>query len=324
MGLEGRLTGTDDGNARGASPRKPAWIRVRAGCGARTSALKRLVDEHGLHTVCREALCPNLGECWEKGRATIMILGDACSRHCAFCGVTQRRSGVADAAEPERVAQAVARMGLREIVVTSVTRDDLPDGGATVWAETIRRLRALDPPVLVEVLVPDFEGKTDCIERVLAAGPDVWAHNLETVPSLYGRVRPQADYARSLDVLRAGVRAERVVKTGIMVGLGETREEVRRTMSDARAAGSRIFTVGQYLQPSRRSLPVARYVPPDEFDELRDEGVNVGFDVVIAGPLVRSSYHTPEQEQFLRRLGLFRDAPQASSVKSSMKDVKTC
>ncbi len=290
--------------------RKPDWLRVKAGHGTAFRATARLIRDGGLHTVCEEALCPNRGECWEHGRATLMILGGACSRSCRFCGVATGHSGTADRDEPRRVAEAVREMELKDVVITSVTRDDLPDGGAAIWAETIRRIRAAVPGILVEVLVPDFRGEPSDVQTVLDACPDVFGHNLETAPSLYASVRPQADYRRSLDVLAEASRQGFVTKTGIMVGLGEEHGEVLSVMADARRAGVDIFYVGQYLQPTRDHLPVVRYVEPAEFDAYRTKGADIGFPVVVSGPLVRSSYHSEEQAAFvaarLRRSGEVR------------------
>jgi lipoic acid synthetase len=282
-----------------APPRKPDWIRVRASGGEQAARLRALVAGSGLHTVCSEALCPNLGRCWEHGRATVMILGAACTRNCRFCGVRHAGTEAPDADEPRRVAAAVGRMGLREVVITSVTRDDLPDGGSAIWAATIRAIHALAHGLRVEVLVPDFGGAEPDLRRVIDARPAVWGHNLETVPALYPTVRPQADYARSLNVLAMGHAAGRVAKTSLMLGLGETHAQVLSVMRDARAAGCRIFFLGQYLQPTRRHLPVTRYVEPEEFDAFRAAGRAIGFDVVVAAPLVRSSYHSDEQSSFL-------------------------
>ncbi len=278
--------------------RKPDWLRVRAGHGAAFRATARLLRNGGLHSVCEEALCPNRGECWEHGRATLMILGDACSRSCRFCGVATECSGTTDPGEPRRVAEAVREMGLRDVVITSATRDDLPDGGASIWAETIRSIRAAVPGITIEVLVPDFRGEASDVQTVLGAGPDVFGHNLETVPSLYASVRPQADYERSLGVLAQAARQGFLAKTGIMVGLGEERGEILSLMADARQAGVEIFYAGQYLQPTRDHLPVARYVEPTEFEVYKTEGTRLGFAVVVSGPLVRSSYHSGEQAAF--------------------------
>lgn len=291
-------------NRTGKPLRKPDWLRVKAGHGAAFRTTARLVRRGDLHTVCEEALCPNRGECWEHGRATLMILGSACSRSCRFCGVATAHRGTTDASEPRRVAQAVREMGLKDVVVTSVTRDDLPDGGAAVWAETIQRVREAVPGIFVEVLVPDFQGDPSDVQTVLDARPDVFGHNLETVPSLYATVRPQADYRRSLEVLGRASQQGFVTKTGIMVGLGEEDGEVLALMADARRAGADIFYVGQYLQPTRDHLPVARYVEPADFDRYGARGTELGFPVVVSGPLVRSSYHSEQQAAFVTaRLG---------------------
>lgn len=281
--------------------RKPPWIRVRLGQGKGLKRLEGIVRGRCLHTVCDEALCPNKGECWEQGRATILILGGACTRRCGFCNVTTAKPVGADRDEPRRVAEAVKEMGLNEVVLTSVTRDDLPDGGAGIWAETIRRVKEALPGGMVEVLVPDFGGDPAALQTVLEAGPHVFGHNLETVPSLYSRARPQADFERSLRVLAFARERGAIVKTGIMVGLGESSDEVLALMRRAREAGCEIFSVGQYLRPSRKHLPVSRYVEPAEFDAYRREGMGIGFRVVVAGPLVRSSFHSEEQSAFVRR-----------------------
>jgi len=279
---------------------KPAWLRVRLGGGPGYSRLQKILRDRKLHTVCDEALCPNKGRCWEHGRATLMILGNVCTRHCFFCNVAPGRPSACDADEPRRVAEAVKAMGIRDIVITSVTRDDLEDGGAAVWAETVRCVHEAAPGILVEVLVPDFRGSAAALDRVLDARPEVLGHNLETVPSLYKKVRPQADYRRSLAVLSRARQRGFIVKTGIMVGLGESPDEVRAVMNDALRAGCDIFTIGQYLQPSKEHLPVSRYVEPREFDGFRDDGLRMGFKVVVSAPLVRSSYHSDEQEEFVR------------------------
>jgi lipoic acid synthetase len=281
------------------SPRKPAWLKVRLGHGPTYAGIKSLMHEQNLHTVCEEALCPNQGTCWEHRRATIMILGDTCTRGCRFCNVTPGWSGVCDRDEPGRVAKAVAATGLRDVVITSVTRDDLPDGGAGLWAETVRSIRAQVPGIVIEVLIPDFGGNLEAVQTVLDAAPDVVGHNLETVPSLYATVRNKADYARSLRVLASSHEAGFITKTGIMVGLGEARSEILALLRDARAAGVDILYIGQYLQPSRRHLPVVRYVEPREFEELREAGRAEGFPVVVSGPLVRSSYHHADQERYV-------------------------
>jgi lipoic acid synthetase len=256
---------------------------------------------YGLHTVCEEAFCPNLGRCWKHGRATIMLLGDRCTRGCRFCNVDKHSVLPPDPDEPARVAAAVSETGLKEVVLTSVTRDDLPDGGAAHWAQTIEAVHAAVPGILVEVLVPDFNGTPDDIATVVHARPDVFGHNLETVPRLYPLARPQADYARSLAVLRQAAEAGMIVKTSLMLGLGETLAEIEQTLRDARSAGCDIFYAGQYLQPSPRHLPVERYVEPSEFDRLREAAMALGFGYVASAPLVRSSYHEDGQTDFVRQ-----------------------
>lgn len=278
---------------------KPPWLRVRLPTGGRATRLANLLHESCLHTVCEAALCPNIGECWKHGHATIMILGDVCTRQCNFCNVASGRSSPPDPEEPARVAQVVRKLRLTHVVLTSVTRDDLRDGGAALWAETIRRVRAIGPTIRIEALIPDFGGSNAALDLVLDARPDVLAHNLETVAQLYPWVRPKADYQRSLAVLARASSFGLVTKTGIMVGLGETREQIVGLMKDAVAAGCEIFTIGQYLQPSKKHLPIQRYVEPAEFEEYRRIGLGLGFKVVVAGPLVRSSYHSAEQDTFL-------------------------
>jgi lipoic acid synthetase len=272
---------------------RPEWLKVRLPTGPAYEDLRRLMRSKELHTVCEEAHCPNMAECWGAGTATFMILGDTCTRSCGFCAVKTGRPGTVDAEEPARVGEAVARMRLDHAVVTSVNRDELPDGGAAIFAETIREIRRQSPGTTVEVLIPDFQGSPEALDAVLDAGPEVLSHNVETVPRLYARVRPQARYERSLGVLRRiGERGGDIVpKTGIMVGLGETNDEVLATMRDIVAQGTRVLTVGQYLRPSPMHLPIERYWTPDEFAGLRDAGMAMGFRHVESGPLVRSSYH---------------------------------
>ncbi len=285
-----------------ACGRKPAWIRVRVSQSGAYQATRERLRRHGLHTVCEEASCPNQGICWAGGRATVLILGDRCTRGCRFCNVDKRLACAPDPDEPARVAEAVRESGLREVVLTSVTRDDLADGGAALWAETVRRIRAAAPGVLVEVLVPDFAGDMAALDTVLATRPDLFGHNLETVPRLYPVVRPQADYSRSLAVLARAAAAGLIVKTSLMRGMGETAAECAAVLADARQAGCAIFYAGQYLQPSARHLPVARYVTPDEFECLRKEALAVGFAFVASAPLVRSSYHEEGQSAYVRRI----------------------
>ncbi len=277
-------------------PRKPHWLKTRIPCGRVYRDVLRTLERGGLHTVCQEAMCPNLGECFSSGTATFLILGDRCTRDCRFCAVAHGPIGGPDPDEPRRVAEAVSGMGLRYAVITSVTRDDLPDGGAAHFAETIRAVRSAVPGVNIEVLVPDFKGWELALEAVLEAGPDVLNHNLETVPGLYPRVRPGADYHRSLGLLRraAELGARVITKSGLMLGLGEEREELEQVFSDLAGAGCRILTLGQYLQPSKRHLPVERYVPPEEFEELRGLALEQGLTQAACGPLVRSSYRARE------------------------------
>lgn len=272
----------------------PPWLIAQAPQGDTVESLDSLLDGLGLATVCEDALCPNLGECWGSGTATFMILGEVCTRHCAFCAVQAGRPLPLDPTEPERLAEAAVRMGLSHIVITSVTRDDLPDGGAAHFAATIAAVRRRCPGATVEVLVPDFGGRLSALATVVAARPDVFNHNLETVPRLSPRVRPRADYRRSLAVLDWARRAGLMTKSGLILGMGETAGEVVDVMRDLRRAGCEIVTLGQYLQPTSRNLPVARYLTPVEFEWYREVGEELGFRAVAAGPLVRSSYHAKE------------------------------
>ncbi len=273
--------------------RHPPWLKVRAPGGPEFAETMATVRELGLHTVCQEARCPNIGECWGHRTATFMLLGDTCTRNCGFCAVTHGRPLAVDPAEPLRVASAVARLGLRHVVVTSVNRDDLADGGAAHFAATARAIKRLLPGCRVEVLVPDFQGNLASVAEVVASPIDVFNHNLETVPRLYRRVRAGARYARSLAVLEAahGGRDRLLTKTGLMLGLGETQEELASVFRDLHSIGCDILTLGQYLRPSGEHLPVERYVPPEEFTALGAEALALGFRHVEAGPLVRSSYH---------------------------------
>jgi lipoic acid synthetase len=249
-----------------------------------------------LHTVCEEARCPNIGECWASGTATIMILGDTCTRSCGFCAVKTGRPTELDLAEPKRVGEMVKMMNLRHTVITSVNRDELHDGGASIWAETIREIRKQHPTTKIEVLIPDFQGDTEAMDTVFREHPDIMNHNTETVPRLYRIVRPQAKYQRTLDLLRrAKEHFNLVTKSGLMVGLGETPEEVLEVMKDLRAVQCDILSIGQYLQPTKAHLPIARYVPLEEFEHYRRVGLEMGFRNVESGPLVRSSYHAEEQ-----------------------------
>jgi len=270
---------------------KPDWLKIRVPGGENQSRLKRLLGDRHLHTVCEEARCPNMGECWNAGTATFMILGDVCTRSCGFCAVKTGRPEGLDLDEPNRVAEVVQLMGIRHAVVTSVNRDELPDGGASVFAETVRKIRLLNPGVTVEVLIPDFRGDRRALATVIGVRPDVLNHNVETVPRLYSRVRPQAKYCRSVELLRSAKREGMVTKTGLMLGLGETGEELLRVMTDLREADCDILTLGQYLQPTRNHLAVERYVDPQEFADFKKAGLAMGFRFVESGPLVRSSYH---------------------------------
>ncbi len=283
-------------------PRKPPWIRARAPTDPKVLALKALLRDKRLHTVCEEAACPNLGECFSHGTATFMILGDRCTRRCPFCDVAHGRPAAVDPEEPEHLAEAVASMGLSYVVVTSVDRDDLPDGGAAHFAACIRALRARVPGLRVEVLLPDFRKRMDlALERLREAPPDVFNHNLETVPRLYRRVRPGADYRGSLLLLRRfkDEHPEVPTKSGLMLGLGEEIDEIRTVLHDLREHGCEMLTLGQYLQPSRYHLPVERFVTPAEFQELGHYARDIGFLSVASAPLVRSSYHADRQARDL-------------------------
>ncbi|MGE3538112.1 MAG: lipoyl synthase [Candidatus Tectimicrobiota bacterium] len=279
-------------------PRKPAWLRVKLPAGETFFALKRLVREHQLHTVCEEAMCPNIGECWNQRSATFMLLGDTCTRSCGFCAVKTGRPGVLDRQEPERVAEAIATLGLRYAVITSVNRDDVPDGGSQIFAETIRAVRRHSPACKVEVLIPDFKGNWEALATVVEARPDVLNHNMESIARLYDVVRPQAKYPRSLELLRRVkvLDASMRTKSGLMAGLGEAPAELVATMRDLRAVDCDLLTIGQYLRPSAQHLPVVRYYQPEEFADLKRQGETLGFAHVEAGPLVRSSYHAATQE----------------------------
>lgn len=279
--------------------RKPPWLKVKAPGGADYLRLKGLMRELDLHTVCEEAHCPNIGECWDHGTATFMVLGDVCTRNCAYCAVAHGRPPRYDVEEPARVAAAIARMNLRHAVITSVDRDDLPDFGAWIFAETIRLIHAASPGCSVEVLVPDFQGNEDSIRMVLDARPEIYNHNTETVPRLYKKARPGGRYTRVMQIFRfaKSVAPEIPTKTGIILGMGEAVEEVLEVMRDLREVDVDILTLGQYLRPSADHIPLDRYYTPDEFRELRTAGLAMGFRHVEAGPLVRSSYHAWEQVQ---------------------------
>ncbi len=277
-----------------AGPRPP-WLKVQISQNENYLGLRELVKKSGLHTVCESAACPNIGECWSNRALTFMILGNVCTRSCGFCDVQTGRPGAVDVDEPKRVAEALSKLDLRYTVITSVDRDDLKDGGAAVWAETIREIRAACPNLQIEVLTPDFKGDHQAVETVAAAKPDVFAHNIETVERLHRLVRPQAKYERTLDVLQHARRLDLVTKSGIMLGMGETNDEVLQTMRDLQAAGVEIVNLGQYMRPSENHLPVTRWVSPDDFEALRIAGMQMGFVHVESGPLVRSSYRADKQ-----------------------------
>jgi lipoyl synthase len=283
------------------SPRRPDWLKVRVPSGPNYVELKTIMRDLDLHTVCEEAHCPNIGECWEHRTATFMILGDICTRACGFCAVTSGKPTGLDLHEPQRVAKAVQQMGLKHVVITSVNRDDLSDGGSLVFAATIRKVREANPGITIEVLIPDFEGIEDSLHNVMRAAPDILNHNLETVERLTKRVRRKAQYRRSLRVLSLAkdLAPDRLTKSGIMLGLTETGEEIAQTLQDLRAARVDIVTIGQYLRPSAKHLPVDRYYSPEEFRTWRDYGMSLGFRHVESGPLVRSSYHAHEHAALL-------------------------
>lgn len=282
-----------------AGPR-PRWLKVRLSLNDDFFDLRELVHSQKLNTVCESAACPNIGECWSNRALTFMILGNICTRSCGFCDVQTGRPGFVDIDEPRRVAESLSKIGLRYAVVTSVDRDDLPDGGAFIWAETIRKCKKLCPDMELEVLVPDFKGDLDCVATVVEARPDVYAHNVETVERLHRLVRPQAKYARTLATLEHARSLGAVTKTGIMVGLGEEDDEVLATMQDLANAGVEIVSIGQYMRPSERHLPVMRWVRPESFERYREEGMKMGFAHVESGPLVRSSYRADRQAKAAR------------------------
>ena len=278
-------------------PRLPDWLKVRMPGGPRYIELKQLMRDSRLHTVCEEARCPNIGECWERSAATFMILGDICTRACAYCAVTTGRPGAVDWGEPIRLAATVKRMALQYCVITAVNRDDLDDGGAGVFAECIRQVRAAVPGCRVEVLIPDFQGNWDALATVIDAAPQVLNHNIESVARVFRRVRPKGDYRQSLELLRRAkaIDPQLPTKSGIIVGMGETRDELLQTMQDLRAVDCDLLTVGQYLRPSIKHIAIDRFYTPAEFDEIRQAGAALGFEHIAAGPLVRSSYHADEQ-----------------------------
>lgn len=283
--------------------RKPDWLKRRLPSGDAFNRVRELIEKSRLHTVCQEAKCPNIWECYSQQTATFLIMGDRCTRNCGFCSVAPGRPAPLDLQEPARVAATVAAMGLRYVVVTSVTRDDLADGGAGHFAATIRAIRRRMPKAQIEVLIPDFQGDAGALDTVLDARPDVLNHNIETVPRLYPQVRPQADYRRSLELLRRSREFDTSLptKSGLMLGLGEARQEVHRSLQDLREAGCRILTLGQYLQPSPQHLPVQTFVTPQEFEDWRRTALGLGFSEVASAPFVRSSYHAKDAFQALNR-----------------------
>ncbi|MCZ6673636.1 MAG: lipoyl synthase [Verrucomicrobia bacterium] len=274
---------------------KPKWLRAKLPAGPVYHAVNELVETNKLHTVCKSAQCPNMGECWTRGTATLMILGNVCTRSCGFCAIQTGRPPELDLGEPARVADAVAKMGLKHAVITSVARDDLKDGGASVWAATIRAIRHRNPNTAVEVLIPDFQGSYDHLDIVLEAKPDILNHNVETVERLQRPVRKTANYQQSLNVLRHGKKQGFTTKSGIMLGLGETQEEIETCLRDMREASIDIITIGQYLQPTQKHLPLDRWVTPEEFNYWKSFGLEIGFGVIESAPLVRSYYHAEEQ-----------------------------
>lgn len=272
--------------------RRPDWLRVKLPYGESFRSVRNIIDNHSLHTVCESARCPNMGECWGEGTTTFMILGNVCTRACSFCAVATGRPTELDTEEPQRVAQAIQLMGVKHAVITSVNRDELSDGGASIWAATIRAVKTLTPEVTMETLIPDFKAKWDALHLVTAEKPEVISHNMETVKRLYRRVRPQARYDRSLEQIQrtkdAGIRT----KSGIMVGLGETPDEVYEIMDDLAANGCDVMTLGQYLQPTHMHLPVVEFIHPEVFEHYKERGLQAGIQYVESGPLVRSSYHS--------------------------------
>ncbi|WP_462253933.1 lipoyl synthase [Ekhidna sp.] len=271
--------------------KKPDWLRVKLPVGENYAKVRRLVDQHKLHTICESGNCPNMGECWGEGTATFMILGNVCTRSCTFCAVATGRPPEYDQDEPKRVAEAIKLMGVKHAVLTSVNRDELKDRGAEIWYQTVVETKKLSPDTSIETLIPDVKGNWDALYRMIEAGQEVVSHNMETVESLYRRVRPQAKYYRSLEQIKLTNEAGKRTKSGIMLGLGETDEEVYKAMDDLVEHGLHILTLGQYLQPTKRHIEVAEFVHPDKFDHFREEGLKRGLKYVESGPLVRSSYH---------------------------------
>jgi lipoic acid synthetase len=287
-----RISEAPEGKETPGRGKKPVWLKVKLPSDPSFFRVSEVLKAHRLHTICRSARCPNIGECWSNRTAAFLILGDTCTRACAFCAVAKGRPSAPDETEPGHVARVVRSLGLKYAVITSVTRDDLADGGASIFARTIRAVREESPQTKIEVLVPDFDGSMEALDVVLEAGPDILNHNLETTESLYPLIRrPAGNYRRSLEVLAAAKRRKALAKSGLMIGLGERQEDVLQTLSDLRRAGCDLLTIGQYLQPSQANTPVEKYYSPREFDELRTIALDFGFADVVAGPLVRSSYH---------------------------------
>ena len=281
--------------------RKPEWLKISIGANERYTETKRIVDSHCLHTICSSGRCPNMGECWGKGTATFMIGGDICTRCCKFCNTQTGRPLPLDPNEPTHVAESIALMKLSHAVITSVDRDDLPDLGAAHWARTIQEIKRLNPETTVEVLIPDFQGRKELVAQVIEARPEIISHNMETVKRISPLVRGAAHYETSLEVIRQVAASGTTTKSGIMVGLGETPEEVEELMDDLRQAGCQILTIGQYLQPSHKHYPVAEYVTPTQFVSYKEQGLAKGFDQVESAPLVRSSYHAERQIRFYKK-----------------------
>jgi lipoic acid synthetase len=271
--------------------KKPSWLKVKLPIGENYRKVRQLVDHYKLHTICESGNCPNMGECWGAGTATFMILGNTCTRSCSFCAVATGRNAEYDKDEPSRVAEAIRLMGVKHAVITSVNRDELPDKGAWVWAETIRKVKEVSTSTTIETLIPDFQSKWDLLYQVIDEKPEVVSHNLETVKRLYRKVRPQAKYERSLEQIKLTKERGRRTKSGIMLGLGETQEEIMEAMQDLVNHGCDVLTLGQYLQPTKMHLAIERFITPEEFNSYREEGLKMGFKYVESGPLVRSSYH---------------------------------
>ena len=276
----------------GSKVKKPDWLRVKLPIGENYKHVRSLVDNHKLHTICESGNCPNMGECWGEGTATFMILGNVCTRSCGFCAVATGRPAAVEWDEPQRVAEAIYLMKVKHAVITSVDRDELKDGGSIIWQNTIRAVKAMTPGTTLETLIPDFKGQKENIQRIIEAAPEVVSHNVETVERLTRQVRIQAKYHRSMEVLRILKEGGMRTKSGIMLGLGEKKEEVIQTMTDLKNSGVDVITIGQYLQPTKKHLPVVRFVHPDEFKEYKEIGYQMGIDYVESGPLVRSSYHS--------------------------------